>query len=46
MREVHGRFEFPVVALHGVGHLPAAGRMRRKRRGCFMWRLRELRRGW
>lgn len=38
--------EFPVVALPGVGHMPAPGRMRRKRRGCFMWRLRELRRGW
>ena len=38
--------EFPVVALPGVGHMPAPGaRTRRKRRGCFMWRLRGLRRG-
>ena len=39
--------EFPVVALPGVGHMPAPGaRTRRKRRGCFMWRRQGLRRGW
>ena len=37
---------FPVVALPDVGQMPAAGRMRWRRRGCFMWRLRGLRRGW
>jgi superfamily I DNA/RNA helicase len=25
MREVYGRLEFPVVALPGVGHMPAQG---------------------
>ncbi len=34
--------EFPVVALPGVGHMPATSR---RRRGCFMWRRRGLRRG-
>jgi len=29
--------DFSVVALPGVGHMPANGRMRRKRRGCSMW---------
>lgn len=29
--------EFPVEVLPGVRHMPAPGRMRRKRRGCFMW---------
>lgn len=30
MREVHGRFEFPVVALPGVGHMPAPGEDEKK----------------
>ena len=39
--------EFPVVALPCVGHMPAPGEDEKEARcGCFMWRLRELRRGW
>jgi Nuclease-related domain len=38
--------EFPVVALPGVGHMPAGGRTRRTRRECSMWWRLERRRGW
>jgi hypothetical protein len=38
--------EFPVVALPGVGHMPANGMTRRIRRGCFMWRLPRRRSDW
>ena len=37
--------EFPLVALPGVWHMPATGGMGRKRRGCFLWRLRGRRSG-
>jgi len=35
--------EFPVVALPGVGHIPAKGE---KWHGCFVGWQRGLRRGW
>ena len=38
--------EFSVVALPGVGHMPAAGETKPRPRGCFMWRLRGRPRGW
>ena len=38
--------EFPVVALVGVGQMPAAGVDERERRGCFMWGRHGQRRGW
>jgi ATP-dependent exoDNAse (exonuclease V) beta subunit len=44
--------EFPVVALPGVGHMPAWGKCPRRAktsrrpRRCFMWQRRGLRRGW
>lgn len=37
--------EFPVVALPAWGTCLQLGRMRRKRRGWFMWRLRGRLRG-
>ena len=35
--------EFPVLALSGVGYMPAKDE---KRRVCFVWWQRGLRRGW
>ena len=37
---------FPVVALPGVGHMPARAKTSRRPRGCFMWRRQGLRKGW
>ena len=38
--------ECPVVALPGVGHMPAVGEDEKEAARVFMWRLRGLRRGW
>ncbi len=38
--------ESPVVALPGVGHMPAAGKDEQEAARVFMWRRRGLRRGW
>jgi superfamily I DNA/RNA helicase len=38
--------EFPVVALPGVGRMPAKGEGEQEAARVFLWRRRGLRRGW
>jgi hypothetical protein len=46
MSDVRKRLEFPVVALHGVGHMPAPGEDEKEAARVFLWRQRAPRRGW
>ena len=44
--KVSKELEFPVVALPGVGHMPAAGEDEKEVARVFMLRRRGLRSGW